>query len=408
MDDHVVTLNAGSSSVKFALFANESAWPRLVASGQIDGLGATPRFHARVVDGEKYEKKQKLADHEEAIRLILGWIEGMFPDIVIDAIGHRVVHGGLNHSAPVIVDRAILADLRTLTPLAPLHQPHNLAGVEAAHAAFPSVPQVICFDTAFHRGHAFVNDAYALPREYYERGARRFGFHGLSYEYIARRMREIDPVLACGRIIVAHLGAGASLCAMKNGRSVASTMGFSPLDGLPMGTRCGEIDPGLILYLLDHDKMSVADLQHLLYERSGLKGLSGVSSDMLELEASDAPRAREAIDYFVHRIRMEVGALAATLNGLDALVFTGGIGEHAVAIRERVCRDAGWLGIDLDPTANRAGRPRISTAASRVPAWVIPTNEELMIARHTRRLMAGLSPSTASDVDASRTLSEKV
>ena len=246
MGDHVVTLNAGSSSVKFALFANESAWPRLVASGQIDGLGATPRFHARVVDGKKYEKADRSwRITKQAIRLILGWIETKFPDIVVGAIGHRVVHGGLNHSAPAIVDPAILADLRTLTPLAPLHQPHNLAGVEAAHAAFPSVPQVVCFDTAFHRGHAFVNDAYALPREYYERGVRRFGFHGLSYEYIARRMGEIDPVLACGRIIVAHLGAGASLCAMKNGRSVASTMGFSPLDGLPMGTRCGEIDPGL-------------------------------------------------------------------------------------------------------------------------------------------------------------------
>ena len=396
MGDHVVTLNAGSSSVKFALFANEGAWPRLIASGQIDGLGATPRFHARVVDGKKYEKAKKyektrkLANHEQAIRLILGWIETKFPDIVVGAIGHRVVHGGLNHSAPAIVDPAILADLRTLTPLAPLHQPHNLAGVEAAHAAFPSVPQVICFDTAFHRGHAFVNDAYALPREFYERGARRFGFHGLSYEYIARRMGEIDPVLACGRIIVAHLGAGASLCAMKNGRSVASTMGFSPLDGLPMGTRCGEIDPGLLLYLLDHDKMPVADLQHLLYEQSGLKGLSGVSSDMLELEASDAPRAREAIDYFAHRIRMEIGALAATLKGLDALVFTGGIGEHSARVRAAVLGDMRWLGLTLDAAANNSNARRICDPAAATPVFVLATDEEAMIAYHTIKT-AGLA-----------------
>ena len=308
----------------------------------------------------------------------------------MDAIGHRVVHGGLNYAASVIVDQRILADLRTLAPLAPLHQPHNLAGVEAAHAAFPSVPQVICFDTAFHRGHAFVNDAYALPREFYERGARRFGFHGLSYEYIARRMREIDPVLACGRIIVAHLGAGASLCAMKNGRSVASTMGFSPLDGLPMGTRCGEIDPGLILYLLDHDKMPVADLQHLLYEQSGLKGLSGVSSDMLELEASDAPRAREAIDYFAHRIRMEIGALAATLNGLDALVFTAGIGEHSARVRAAVLDDMRWLGLTLDAAANKNNARRISDPAAATPVFVLATDEEAMIAYHAIRT-AGLA-----------------
>jgi acetate kinase len=395
MGDHVVTLNAGSSSVKFALFAIEPEWPRLVASGQIDGLGAAPHFHARVVDAEKYEKVENLADHEEAIRSILRWIEATFPDIVVGAIGHRVVHGGLNHCAPAIVDRALLADLRTLTPLAPLHLPHNLAGVEAAHAAFPSVPQVVCFDTAFHRGHAFVNDAYALPRAYYERGARRFGFHGLSYEYIARRMREIDPVISCGRIVVAHLGAGASLCAMKNGRSVASTMGFSALDGVPMGTRCGEIDPGLLLYLLDHDKMSVAELQHLLYEQSGLKGLSGVSSDMIELEASDSPRAREAIDYFTHRIRMEIGALASTLHGLDALVFTGGVGEHSARVRAGVLDDMRWLGLTLDAGANESNAQRISDPAATTLVFVLTTDEEAMIAHHTIKT-AGLAPARAA------------
>ncbi len=383
MGDHVVTLNAGSSSVKFALFAIESAWPQLVASGQIDGLGATTHFHARVVGGDKIENADKVADHEQAIRLILEWVETTFPEITVGAIGHRVVHGGLNHSAPAIVDDAILADLRALCPLAPLHQPHNLAGVEAARAAFPNVPQVACFDTAFHRGHAFVDDAYALPRDYYDRGMRRFGFHGLSYEYIARRMREIDPVLACGRIIVAHLGAGASLCAMKNGRSVASTMGFSPLDGLPMGTRCGQIDPGLLLYLLDHEKMSASDLQRLLYEQSGLKGLSGVSSDMLELEASSAARAREAIDYFAHRIRMEIGALASVLHGLDALVFTGGIGEHSARVRAAVLDNMRWVGLSLDAAANKADAPRICDPGAATPVFVLRTDEEAMIAFHT-------------------------
>jgi acetate kinase len=395
MGDHVVTLNAGSSSVKFALFAIERDWPRLVASGDVDGLGATPRFHARVTGGGKYENEENLADHEAGVRHILGWIEAMFPDIVVGAIGHRVVHGGLNYCAPAIVDPAILADLWSLAPLAPLHQPHNLAGVEAAHAAFPSVPQVVCFDTAFHRGHAFVNDAYALPREYYERGLRRFGFHGLSYEYIARRMQEIDPVIACGRVVAAHLGAGASLCAMKNGRSVASTMGFSALDGLPMGTRCGEIDPGLLLYLLEHDKMPVADLEHLLYEQSGLKGLSGVSSDMLALEASDAPRAREAINYFAHRIRMEIGALASALQGLDALVFTGGIGEHSARVRAAVLGDMRWLGLTVDRKANAGSAQRISDPAAPTPVFVLATDEEAMIAHHTIKT-AGLARARAA------------
>jgi len=395
MGDHVVTLNAGSSSVKFALFAIEREWPRLVAAGQAEGLGATPHFHARVIGGDNYENDENLTSHEAGVRHILGWIEAMFPDIVVGAIGHRVVHGGLNYCAPAIVDRAILADLWTLAPLAPLHQPHNLAGVEAAHAAFPSVPQVVCFDTAFHRGHAFVNDAYALPREYYERGVRRFGFHGLSYEYIARRMQEIDPVIACGRVVVAHLGAGASLCAMKNGRSVASTMGFSALDGLPMGTRCGQIDPGLLLYLLEHDKMTVADLEHLLYEQSGLKGLSGVSSDMLALEASDAPRAREAIDYFAHRIRMEIGALASTLQGLDALVFTGGIGEHSARVRAAVLGEMRWLGLTVDSKANARGAQRISDPAAATPVFALATDEEAMIAHHTIKT-AGLARARAA------------
>ncbi len=382
MNGHVVTLNAGSSSVKFALFVAATGWPRLVAHGEIEALGEAPRFKAEIVGDAGRDEAIEAPDHEAAIRLILRWIETAFPDIAIEAIGHRIVHGGVYYAAPAIVDQKMLAELRMLEPLAPLHQPHNLAGVDAARAAFPHAPQVACFDTAFHRGHPFVNDAYALPRDYYERGIRRFGFHGLSYEYIARRMREIEPVIACGRVIVAHLGAGASLCAMKDGRSVASTMGFSALEGLPMGTRCGAIDPGLLLFLLDHDGMSTADLSHLLYERSGLKGLSGLSHDMRALEASDTPQAQEAIAYFVNRIRMEIGALAAALSGVDALVFTAGIGEHSARIRAGVLAGMQWLGLQLNVEANWRGATQISVPSSK-PVFVLPTNEEMMIAHHT-------------------------
>jgi acetate kinase len=390
MSDHVVTLNAGSSSVKFALFSVEIGWPRLVAQGQIEGLGEAPAFSASVVGGESCKTAMTAQDHETAIRSVLEWIETRFPEIVIGAIGHRIVHGGVNYTAPAIIDDGVLEELRALAPLAPLHQPHNLAGVDAARAAFPFAPQVACFDTAFHRGHAFVNDAYALPLDYYERGLRRFGFHGLSYEFIARRLREIEPVLACGRVIVAHLGNGASLCAMKDGRSVASTMGFSALEGLPMGTRCGQIDPGLLLYLLDHDKMSLAELTHLLYERSGLKGLSKLSHDMRALEASDAREAQNAIAYFAHRIRMEIGALAATLGGLDALVFTGGIGEHSPRIRKDVLSGLEWLGAKLDREANSRGDLRISASDAETPAFVLATDEEMMIAHHAIKT-AGLA-----------------
>ncbi|HYA79890.1 MAG TPA: acetate kinase, partial [Methylocystis sp.] len=287
MSDHVLTLNAGSSSVKFALYAVEVGWPQRVAHGQVEGIGAGARFAAEA-RGEPHEQPVAAADHWAAVHVVLGWIEATFPEIVVAALGHRVVHGGLNYAAPAIIDHNMLEELKALAPLAPLHQPHSIEGIEAARAAFPSTPQVACFDTSFHRGHQFVNDAYALPRDYYERGLRRFGFHGLSYEFIAHRMREIDPVLACGRVIIAHLGAGASLCAMKDGRSVASSMGFSALEGLAMATRCGEVDPGLLLYLLDHEKLPVEELAHLLYERSGLKGLSGISGDMRVLESSDA------------------------------------------------------------------------------------------------------------------------
>jgi len=334
-------------------------------------------------------------NHAAGVQQILEWLNASLPEIVINAVGHRVVHGGVNYAAPTIVDDRVLQELRELEPLAPLHQPHNVAGIEASRAVFPSAPQVACFDTAFHRGHSFVNEAYALPRDYYDRGMRRFGFHGLSYEYIALRLRETEPVLACGRVIAAHLGNGASLCAMKDGRSVASTMGFTALEGLPMGTRCGQIDPGLLLYLLDHEKLSPEALGDLLYEQSGLKGLSGVSHDMRALETSDSPHARDAIAYFTHRIRMEIGALAATLGGLDALVFTGGIGEHSARVRAEVLAEMGWLGLTLDPQANARDDARISAGEARVPVFIIAANEEATIAQHAIKT-AGLTRISAA------------
>jgi acetate kinase len=395
MADHVLTLNAGSSSIKFALFAAATPWPRLLAEGQVQGLGAQPTFEATNIGGASVEGPMVGQNHAAGVEQILEWLKDSFPEILINAVGHRVVHGGVNYAAPTIVDDRVLQELRELEPLAPLHEPHNVAGIEAARAVFPSAPQVACFDTAFHRGHSFVNEAYALPRDYYDRGMRRFGFHGLSYEYIALRLRELDPVLACGRVIAAHLGNGASLCAMKDGRSVASTMGFTALEGLPMGTRCGQIDPGLLLYLLDHEKMSPDALGELLYEQSGLKGLSGVSHDLRVLEASDNPHAREAIAYFTHRIRMEIGALAATLGGLDALVFTGGIGEHSARVRAEVVGEMAWLGLTLDPEANAKNDMRISAAEAKIPVFILAANEEATIAQHAIKT-AGLTQISAA------------
>ncbi len=383
MSEHLLTLNAGSSSVKFALFAIEPEGPHLVASGQAEGLGAEPRFRARVVGGVASDAMLASSDHQGAIAAIVAWLGKAFPHAVVAAVGHRVVHGGVSFAAPISVDDAILDALAALVPLAPLHQPHNLNGIKAARAAFPGVRQIACFDTAFHRGHDFLNDVYALPRELYDRGLRRFGFHGLSYEFVARRLREVDPLNAGRRIVIAHLGNGASLCALKDGRSVASTMGFSALEGLPMGTRCGRIDPGLLLYLLEHDKLSVEDLSTLLYRNSGLLGLSGLSQDMRTLEAADSVRAREAIDYFVYHIRMEIAALAAALQGLDSLVFTGGIGEHSARVRASVVTGLEWLGLTLDEEANKKNSLLVSSSASRAPVYVIATDEESMIARHT-------------------------
>jgi len=389
MTRHVVTLNAGSSSIKFALFELDGHDPLALAIGLVEMLG--DKRHLKVHDragAPIHEDVWPNADaaapfHTDALRRVLAWRLGAFPDANVVAAGHRVVHGGIYYDAPVLVTDEVLRTLESLAPLAPLHQPHNIAGILAAREAWPHVEQVACFDTAFHRAHPFVNDVFALPRKFYEEGVRRYGFHGLSYEYVTQKLRQIAPLHAAGRVVVAHLGNGASMCAIRDGQSVASSMGFTALDGLPMGTRCGQLDPGVVLYLMQERKMSVEAITDLLYRESGLKGLSGVSHDMRELEASDRPEARQAIEYFVFRIRRELGGLAAALEGLDAMVFCGGIGEHAWQVRERVLEGMEWIGVELDRTANRASAQIISSERSRVRVFVIPTDEEAMIARQT-------------------------
>jgi acetate kinase len=390
MSEALLILNAGSSSLKFSVFLNGEP-PRPLLRGQLDGLPERPRFVARTADavvGEQEWPPGATLDHQGAIEFLLDWgRQGALGGHRIIAVGHRVVHGGVKFAEPVRLDAQTQAELEALVPLAPLHQPHNLAAVKAAVRMAPTLPQIACFDTAFHRVQPPVAQAFALPRRYADEGVRRYGFHGLSYEYLASVLPRIDTRAAEGRTVVAHLGNGASLCAMMGGRSVATTMSFTALDGLMMGTRCGAIDPGVLLYLIDRHGLNARALERLLYEESGLLGVSGLSSDMRALLASDDPRAAEALDLFVYRIRRELGSLVAALGGLDALVFTGGIGEHAVSIRARVCRDAQWLGLELDEQANAEGGPRISRKESHVTAWVIPTDEELMIARHTRHLL---------------------
>jgi acetate kinase len=387
---HILTLNAGSSSIKFALFrSNANLEERL--RGQVEGLGTTPRLLAET-DGTRSVDQRlgvtEVTDHATALAAVLSLLNEKFGRIDVAAVGHRVVHGGIDFSEAVVLDAEKQAALARLNPLAPLHQPHNLSGVRAAHVAFPEALQVACFDTAFHRAHPWVNDTYALPREFYEQGIRRYGFHGLSYEYVTERLRQVAPMHAAGRVVVTHLGNGASMCAIRDGRSVGSSMGFTALDGLPMGTRCGQLDPGVVLYLMDEKGMTTREIEDLLYRRSGLKGLSGLSQDMRELEAAGTPEAQQAIDYFVSRTRRELGAMAAILSGLDALVFCGGIGENAWRIREQICRGFEWLGIELDEARNRAGEMTVSAERSPVRVLVIRTDEEMMIARHTARLLA--------------------
>ncbi len=391
MAQAILVLNAGSSSLKFSVFLAKDAELDLWLRGQAEGLYTAPKFVAKDAAGEtvserRWEEGQSIG-HEGAISHLIEFLQSSKGDHRLIAVGHRVVHGGVEFSEPTRLTSQVVQKLERFVPLAPLHQPHNLAPIRFVLEQMPALPQVACFDTAFHRAQPELAQAFALPKEITDRGVRRYGFHGLSYEYIAGALPGVDRKAAAGRVVVAHLGNGASMCAMHAGKSVASTMGFTAVDGLPMGTRCGAIDPGVMLYLMDELKMDARAIEKLIYTQSGLLGVSGISSDMRALLSSDAPRARLAVDLFVYRIGRELGSLAAALGGLDALVFTGGIGEHAVPIRERVVQAAGWLGITLDPKANGAGGPRISTAASRVAAYVVPTNEELMIARHTRRLI---------------------
>ncbi len=391
MSDAILVLNAGSSSIKFSVFLEHGDALDLLLGGQIEGLYTAPRFKAKDAAGAAVGERQWPAGepfgHDGAVGFLADFLREQLHEHRLVAVGHRVVHGGLAYAAPVRLTAEIVGHLERFIPLAPLHQPHNLKPIKLLLANRPDLPQVACFDTAFHRRQPEVAQAFALPPEITERGVRRYGFHGLSYEYIASVLPEYDPRAAAGRTVVLHLGNGASLCALHHGASVASTMGFTAVDGLPMGTRCGNLDPGVVLYLMDELKMDARAIEKLLYQQSGLLGVSGISSDMRTLLASDQPKARFAVALFVYRIGRELGSLAAALGGLDALVFTAGIGEHAVAIRERVCQAAAWLGVGLDPAANAAGGPRISTAESRVVVWVLPTNEELMIARQTRRLL---------------------
>lgn len=386
-DAGILVLNAGSSSIKFALSKGEN----LLVNGQIDGLGAKPRLTAIDATGSRTGRDlsgKDAHDHESALQIILTFLQHSNANIEITAVGHRVVHGGPDLSDPVVVNSEILEKLSALAPLAPLHQPHNLAGIMAARKAFPKALQIACFDTAFHRKHPWVNDTFGLPRAFYDDGVRRYGFHGLSYEFICQQLKADFPQAAKGRLVVAHLGNGASMCAIGDGQSVGSTMGFSALDGLPMGTRCGQLDPGVLLYLMSERGMGADAISDLLYKKSGLKGLSGISHDMRELEASGDPKAAGAIEYFVFRIRRELGAMAAVLGGLDTLVFTGGIGENSATIRQKVCTDQSWLGLDFDQEANLAGKTLVSASHSRVKTLVVPTDEEGMIRRHALRLIA--------------------
>jgi acetate kinase len=387
MADLILVLNAGSSSLKFCAFDAGAPGPALVVRGQIEGLYTEPHFKVANAAGDRHDEHTWDAGtelgHEGAVQYIGDFLRSHGEGHRLAAVGHRVVHGGLQFTEATLVTPQVIEQLATLVPLAPLHQPHNLAPIRILAQRRPELPQVACFDTAFHRSQPEAAQAFALPQAVTARGVRRYGFHGLSYEYIASALPAVAPQAAAGRTVVAHLGNGSSMCAVQGGRSMASTMGFTAVDGLPMGTRSGSLDPGVILYLMDELKMDTRAVEDLIYKRSGLLGVSGVSSDMRVLLASDDPHARFAVELFVYRIGRELGSLAAALQGLDALVFTAGIGEHAPLVRERVCRQAAWLGVELDPAANEAGGPRISTGASRVPAWVIPTNEELMIARHT-------------------------
>jgi acetate kinase len=391
MDDYALVLNAGSSSLKFCVYRRPAAevW-RLEAQGQIEGIGTSPRLSAKDGQGSKIADDTlvtSVRDGRGATAALAGWLRAHYGGSRVLAVGHRVVHGGTRFAAPAVVTPSVLEELRQLVPLAPLHQPYNLAAIEAVMERLPGVPQVACFDTSFHRGVPAVAEVVPLPAHIRESGVRRYGFHGLSYEYIASVLPTVAPGIADGRVIVAHLGSGASLCALRGRKSVDHTLGFTALDGLCMGTRPGALDPGVVLYLVQGLELSAKEVEAVLYKQSGLLGISGISNDMRVLLGSEDPAARLAVDYFVYRIAKEIGALTAVLGGIDGLVFTAGIGENSAEIRRLVVDASAWLGIELDDDANARRGPRISRQGSRVSAWVIPTNEELMIARHTGMLL---------------------
>lgn len=386
MNDAIVVINAGSSSLKFSLYAMNGAELTLEQRGQVEGFASNPCFVASDASGaeiaeHRWPEGTRLS-HDEAAQHLAGHLHEALGGRPLAGVGHRVVHGGLKHSAPVRINADVLEELERYVPLAPLHQPHNLAPIRWLLHSQPHVPQVACFDTAFHRTNSDLAQMFGLPHSFFERGVRRYGFHGLSYEYIASILPLYDQRAAAGRTLVLHLGNGASICAMLNGRSVATSLGFTALDGLMMGTRCGNLDPGVVLLLLDRG-LSVRDVERLLYSESGLLGVSGISSDMRVLLASDQPGALRAIDLYCHRIQREIGSLAAVLGGIDAIVFTAGIGQHSPQIRDRVLKGAAWLGVRVDPAANEHGSPVVSEAGSPVLALALPTDEELMIARHT-------------------------
>jgi acetate kinase len=389
--DTILVVNAGSSSVKFQVFAAQSSGELTrKIKGQIDGIGTRPRLRGSDADGaqsaDREFRPEDVADVPAALHAAAAWLRDELR-INPTAIGHRVVHGGPDFDRPVLVTAEVLARLERYVPLAPLHQPHNLAPIRSILARLPDLPQVACFDTAFHRGHSAIADHYAIPERFYAEGVRRYGFHGLSYEYIATRLPQVAPEIASARVIVAHLGSGASMCALAGGRSVESSMGFTALDGIPMGTRPGQIDPGVLLYLIEQKGMSAAAVADLLYRECGLKGLSGISNDVRELQASKDPRAQFALDHFCYRVALHAGMLASALGGLDAFVFTAGIGENSADVRARVAARLEWLGAELDAAANAAHAMLISRQGSRLALYVIPTDEELMIARHTSALL---------------------
>jgi len=404
MSETILVVNAGSSSIKFQLFSvgtGDRLQRRL--KGQIEGIGVHPHLVAKGADGasliDKTWPPADAADVPAALGKVVEFLRAEIGALPI-AVGHRVVHGGPDYSAPILIDASVVERLEAFAPLAPLHQPNNLGPIRTLLQRRSQLPQVACFDTAFHRGHPEVADRYALPEQFYQEGVRRYGFHGLSYEYIASQLPKAAPDIAQDRVVVAHLGSGASMCALHAGRSVDSTMGFTALDGLPMGTRPGQLDAGIVLYLFTERGMSAKEIERLFYYDSGLKGLSGISNDVRDLLASSDPRAKFALDYFVYRISLFTGMLAAAMGGIDGLVFTAGVGENSPIIREAVAKRLAWLGLELDPEANAKGTGRISTSGTRIACYVIPTDEELMIARHTLRVLRAEAPTLLKEKQA--------